>query len=116
MLASVSVGRFYHSSALLLPDGRVLSVGGDDTPAVEIFSPPYLFKGARPSMSAVPPGIGYGQQFSVQSPDAAGISKVTLIRLASVTHTFDENQRLNVLQYTDARVMMCPRTSTRTSA
>lgn len=99
-LASESVGRFYHSSALLLPDARVLSVGGNDTSAVEIFSPPYLFKGARPSMSSVPTRIAYGQQFSVQSPDAASIGKVTLIRLASVTHAFDENQRMNVLQYT----------------
>ena len=100
VLASQSIGRFYHSSALLLPDGRVLSVGGDDTPAVEIFSPPYLFKGARPSMSAVPATINYGQQFSVQSPDASGIGKVTLIRIANVTHAFDQNQRLNVLQFT----------------
>ena len=100
VLASQSVGRFYHSSALLLPDGRVLSVGGDDTPAAEIFSPPYLFKGARPTMSAVPATINYGQQFSVQSPDATAIGKVTLIRLSSPTHAFDQNQRMNVLQYT----------------
>jgi hypothetical protein len=48
----------------------------------------------------VPASIGYGQQFTVQSADAAGISKVTLIRLPSVTHGFDQNQRLNVLQFT----------------
>lgn len=101
-LASASTGRFYHSSALLLPDARVLSVGGDDNPAVEIFSPPYLFKGARPSMSAVPATINYGQSFPVQSPDAASISKVTLIRMANVTHAFNQNTRLNVLQFTPA--------------
>ena len=99
-LASASIKRIYHSSALLLPDGRVLTGGGDGQREVEVFSPPYLFKGARPAMSGVPPSIGYGQTFPVQSPDAAGIQKVTLIRLGSVTHAFDQNQRLNVLQFT----------------
>jgi hypothetical protein len=99
-LASATVPRLYHSSALLLPDGRVMITGGDGYPDVEVFSPPYLFKGARPSMSGVPAAIAYGQQFSVQSPDASGIAKVTLIRLPSVTHAFDQNQRLNALQFT----------------
>ena len=67
---------------------------------LEVFSPPYLFKGARPTMSGAPASIGWGQQFTVQSPDAANISKVTLIRLGAPTHAFDMNQRLNVLQFT----------------
>ncbi len=67
---------------------------------VEVFSPPYLFKGARPTMSGVPASIGWSQGFTVQSPDAANISKVTLIRLGAPTHAFDMNQRLNVLQFT----------------
>ncbi|HSV36094.1 MAG TPA: galactose oxidase-like domain-containing protein [Ramlibacter sp.] len=99
-LASASVPRIYHSTALLLPDGRVLTGGGDGNYAAEVFSPPYLFKGARPAMSAVPASIGYGQQFTVQSPDAASIQKVTLIRLPSVTHAFDQNQRMNILSFT----------------
>lgn len=98
-LASASVPRLYHSSALLLPDGRVMTTGGDGYPEVEAFSPPYLFKGARPAMSGVPESIGYGQKFTVSSPDASGIAKVTLIRLPSVTHAFNQNQRLNVLQF-----------------
>jgi hypothetical protein len=96
-LASASVGRFYHSSTLLLPDGRVLSTGGEATTDVEVFSPPYLFKGTRPTVSGVPAAVGYGQKFTVQSPDA--IAKVTLIRLPSVTHAFNQNQRLNTLQF-----------------
>ena len=99
-LASASVPRLYHSSALLLPDGRVLTTGGNNYRTAEVFSPPYLFKGARPTMSGVPSGIAYGQRFSVQTADAASISKVTLIRLGSVTHAFDMNQRLNTLSFT----------------
>ena len=99
-LASASVPRLYHSSAMLLPDGRVMTNGGDGITDVEVFSPPYLFKGARPTMSGAPASIGWGQRFTVQSPDAANISKVTLIRLGSPTHAFDMNQRMNVLQFT----------------
>jgi hypothetical protein len=51
-------------------------------------------------MSAVPSTIGYGQQFSVQTPDAASITKVTLIRITSVTHAFNQNQRLSALSFT----------------
>ncbi len=48
---SITVYRGYHSTALLLPDGRVLSAGGEITGAsAEIYSPPYLFKGARPTI------------------------------------------------------------------
>ena len=99
-LASASVPRFYHSSAVLLPDGRVVTNGGDNITDLEAFSPPYLFKGARPTLSGVPALMGYGQRWPVQSPQAADIRKVTLIRLPSVTHAFDQNQRMNVLQFT----------------
>ena len=93
--------RLYHSAATLLPDGRVLSTGGNGHPTPEAFSPPYLFKGPRPTLTAVPSTIGYGQSFSVQSPDArANITKVTLIRITSVTHAFNQNQRLSVLSFT----------------
>ncbi|HXD42283.1 MAG TPA: galactose oxidase-like domain-containing protein [Ramlibacter sp.] len=99
-MANATVPRLYHSSAFLIPDGRVITFGGDGVPDVEAFSPPYLFKGARPSMSAVPASLGYGQQFTVQSPDAASIRKVTLIRLPAPTHSFDQNARLNELPFT----------------
>ncbi|HEX3187659.1 MAG TPA: galactose oxidase-like domain-containing protein [Pyrinomonadaceae bacterium] len=92
----------YHSNALLLPDGRVLTTGGDDQPNAEIFSPPYLFKGARPTISSAPAGVGYGETFFVQTPNAASITRVTWIRLPSVTHAFDMNQRINRLSFSQA--------------
>ncbi|MGA9544614.1 MAG: galactose oxidase-like domain-containing protein, partial [Candidatus Sulfotelmatobacter sp.] len=100
MLASLSVYRGYHSVALLLPDGRVLSGGGQcygDTNcnpnSAEIFSPPYLFAGARPTITSAPASISGGQTFFVATPDAANITQVTWIRLGAVTHTFNQEQR-----------------------
>jgi hypothetical protein len=89
----------YHSNALLLPDGRVLTTGGDNQPNAEIYSPPYLFKGARPVISSAPAKVSYGQTFFVQTANAASIAKVTWIRLPSVTHAFDMNQRINRLSF-----------------
>src|SRR5438552_3519687 len=77
-----------------------MSAGGNGHPEVEVFSPPYLFAGARPMISSAPAGVGYGQTFSVQTPDAASITAVTWIRLPSVTHAFDQNQRINRLSFT----------------
>ncbi|XXF79270.1 DUF1929 domain-containing protein [Myxococcaceae bacterium GXIMD 01537] len=98
-LASNGVYRGYHSTALLLPDGRVLSAGGRNRRTAEVFSPPYLFKGSRPSVSGVPGVVTPGSTFTVTTPDAAMISKVTLIALGSVTHSFDQNQRLLTLSF-----------------
>ena len=95
-MASITTYRAYHAIALLLPDGRVLSAGGDRGGAsAEIYSPPYLFKGARPTISSAPTNVAYGQSFFVGTPNATSISKVTLIGLSSVTHSFNMGQRIN---------------------
>jgi hypothetical protein len=107
-LASNQVPRFYHSVAVTLPDGRVLvgggwgGVGGDGVRqrTYEIFSPPYLFKGARPSISSAPGFAGYNSQFTVGTPDASSISSVVLTAPAAVTHNFDENNRYVPLDFT----------------
>jgi hypothetical protein len=97
----------YHSTALLLPDGRVLSAGGGfppgpgevNQPNYEIYSPPYLFKGPRPTITAAPSEVSLNTNFFITTPDAASISKVTMIRLGSVTHAFDASQRANTLTF-----------------
>lgn len=104
-LANAGVVRVYHSTTALLPDGRVLSTGSGDGGGVtqqttyEIFAPPYLFKGPRPTYDLASTDMRYGQPFTVATPNAAAIRKVTLIRLASSTHAFDMGQRLNTLSF-----------------
>ncbi|HUR95901.1 MAG TPA: galactose oxidase-like domain-containing protein [Gemmatimonadales bacterium] len=110
-VASNAVDRAYHSTSLLLPDGRVLHAGSgngmaaDGSPLpdqknAELYSPPYLFKGTRPTLSSAPSSVAYGQTFTAGTPDPAGVRKVSLIALGSTTHAFDANQRFSWLTFT----------------
>jgi galactose oxidase len=114
-MAPEAVDRCYHATAILLPDGRVFSGGGGEyapdpnvqqsNPPVnthadaQLFSPPYLFKGARPVIANAPTNVAYGQTFDVATPAPNEISQVSWIRLPSVTHSFDQNQRINFLAF-----------------
>lgn len=101
VMASIAVYRGYHSTALLLADGRVLSAGGNvGGPNAQLFSPPYLFAGARPGIASAPVSAGYGQTVFVGTPDAASVSKMTLLRQASVTHTNSMSQGFQSLSFT----------------
>ena len=109
--------RAYHSTALLLPDGRVLSAGDDFNPSTtgtragsspddtaEIYSPPYLFDddGARiadedrPAISAAPAGVRWNVPFAVDTPD--DVDSAVLVAPSAVTHANDMTQRLVPLQ------------------
>ena len=116
-LSAMQVTRQYHSTALLLPDGRVLSAGGGicgtcDSVGylaknAEIYSPPYLFAqdgsgnpAPRPTIASAPASVGYGAGFSVSSPQAASITKVALVRLGAVTHSNNMEQRYVPLSFT----------------
>ncbi|MGH3126858.1 MAG: galactose oxidase-like domain-containing protein, partial [Gaiellaceae bacterium] len=107
-VAPLQNGREYHSTAILLKDGRVLMAGGGSLPGsiavnqrnAEIYSPPYLFKGPRPTITSAPAGASYGSSFDVVTPNAGQIAKVSLIRLGAVTHGFDQNQRFQFLTFT----------------
>lgn len=96
-------GRMYHATALLLPDGRVLSAGQDSGGLArygEIFSPPYLFRGARPTITGSPATVVRGTQMQLTSPEAADITRVVLMRGGSNTHEIDSDQRSQPLTFT----------------
>lgn len=114
--------RDYHSTAVLLPDGRVLTAGGeiaadDGLPAIEaldgsasqnveyaqnretacIFYPPYLFTATgalatRPTINKSPTKVNYNTSFKICLTSASAISSVCLIKPGGVTHAFNQDQ------------------------
>src|SRR5262249_61144763 len=94
-VASMTEARMYHSAAALLPDGRVLSAGGEATGRLhaQVYSPPYLFKGARPTITSSPATPSYGSTFTISTPKAAPVGPAPVIRPHAVTHAVGTYQR-----------------------
>jgi hypothetical protein len=103
--------RLYHSVSMLLPDGRVLT-GGGGAPGpqtnlnAEVYTPPYLYKqdtsgtlAARPEITSAPTTGTWAQRIQVDT-NVTGVSKVSLVKTGSVTHTVDFDQRYVPLSYT----------------
>jgi uncharacterized protein YjdB len=97
VLASQTIQRTYHSTSVLLSDGRVLSSGSDNGASTqrtyEIFSPPYLFSGARPVIQSAPTSVAYGASFTITTADAASVTRVALVRPTATTHADNFDQR-----------------------
>ena len=113
--------RTYHNSAILLPDMRVLLGGhapiashygganqdqggpfsnNDNDPSFDVWSPPYLFKGDRPTITRAQAGVSYGEKFTIGTPQAADIESVVLLKTPSAQHVNDSDGRGLKLAFT----------------
>jgi hypothetical protein len=112
VLAAQTANRTYHSTALLLPDGRVISAGSDTVnngnlqDTFEIFSPPYLFNSSggaaiRPSITSVSSSSpGYNNANFTIGTDTSNIKTVGLVRPGTATHANDFEERYVSLAFT----------------
>jgi hypothetical protein len=97
--ATARVPRLYHSIALLMPDGKVVTAGSNpqrtqEELRIEVFWPPYLFRGPRPTCTPDVAGAGYGDTITARCPDAARLGQASLVRPGATTHSADNEQRL----------------------
>lgn len=97
--------RTYHSTAILLPDGRVWSAGDDNNPfpddpesvdTAEIYSPPYLFKGERPVIRSATGTVGWNKRIKIRtrSRGRPAVTKAVLVAPSAPTHAVDMGQRV----------------------
>ena len=112
--ASAAQIRVYHSAAILMPNGAVLSTGGGAPGPVnnlnaELYYPPYFFRAAAGGGAELAPRLqlgaissldaAYGSQLDVDLAAPGTVSKVVLIGASSVTHSFNSSQRRQELEF-----------------
>ena len=97
----------YHSNAILLPSGQVLSAGGGrapgwtDYPSAQLYSPDYLSQPNRPVITGVSGQVWTpGGAASLNVSTANGVASVVLMGLPTVTHGIDTTARRLVLPIT----------------
>ncbi|MDQ0850536.1 hypothetical protein QFZ65_002474 [Arthrobacter sp. B3I9] len=115
LMATAQVPRLYHSTAVLLPTGQVVAAGGNpeggsqavfeppdpnEEMRIEVFSPPYLFRGDRPLIKGAPSSSTYGVDIEITTAEAGDIKWASLVRPGVTTHSFDTSQRLVDLEIT----------------
>jgi hypothetical protein len=105
--ADPTVGRDYHSEGLLLPDGRVMTLGSNPLFAdkldsitapfeqrIEVFTPAYLYRsGVRPAITAGPEKLTWGQTGEFATSDPTQLATARLLRPGASTHVTDVEQR-----------------------
>ena len=109
----VNEHRLYHSLLFLLDDGRVVSVtsnpeGGASTKSTShlVYSPPYLSKGTRPTITSNPTEVTYGGTYAIGSSAGAGrtVTRIAVTTAPSATHSTDLNQRYLSLPLTNGSI------------
>jgi hypothetical protein len=95
-LAAQGMRRAYHSTALLLPDGRIMSAGdnaaGGGLQRIDFYSPPYLFRGPRPKIAFAPQQLRYGGRFAIRTRGARA-TRAVLMAPGATTHANEMNAR-----------------------
>ena len=103
--------RNYHSVALLMPSGAVWVAGSNFSAGtgldnrelrIEVFEPWY-FCGSRPQITDAPERACAGEDIEIRTPQAAAIERVALLRVGSVTHNFNADQRYVTIPFRPAK-------------
>lgn len=99
--------RHYHSMAILLPTGEVMAAGGAQDGGcsvsvhntIEVFKPPYLFKGPQPVIDSASKAVEHGQTIVIKTPEPSRIARIVLAKPMAVTHQTDSSQRVIPLTF-----------------
>ena len=107
--------RLYHSLLYLQDDGRVVSITSNPSGGVAnqskshlVYSPPYLSKGPRPTITSNPTEVRYGGTYTIGTSATTGrtVTRITVTSAPSATHSTDLNQRYLSLPLTNGAITL----------